>query len=261
MHTVRKSEFNGCSWESERLTLLERVQLEDLEAGHVQDTDEAGALSFGAVQRAIDAGDEPLEHALVASLGNGFDGKLDLLLGLSFGNKVAADLDSRRQKGFRHVRDAQAQQMSNLLRNGVVGQRGLIGTSFLLESHRAEEQNGAHDAEDRVEVVLSHSHYVHALDGRLELCGIVNAWDWNSAIWQKRITADIVEDEALALFSRCTRQQLIEDMECALILGLPNCSRLLQQIRLNVSTRNVSGSVEVDPNEFALIAEKGKLIR
>ena len=58
--------------------LFERVELEDLKAGHVQDADEGSTLTFGAVQRAVDAPHQPAEHALVTRFRNGFDGKFNL---------------------------------------------------------------------------------------------------------------------------------------------------------------------------------------
>lgn len=52
--------------------------LEDLETRHIEDADEGGALALGAVERAVDAVDQPAEHALVASLGDGLHSKLHL---------------------------------------------------------------------------------------------------------------------------------------------------------------------------------------
>ena len=48
--------------------LFEAVDVEDLESGDVEDADEGGALPLGAVQRAVDAGDDPLEEPLVHRL-------------------------------------------------------------------------------------------------------------------------------------------------------------------------------------------------
>jgi len=60
--------------------LLEAVQLEDFEAGNIQDADEGGPLSLGPVQRPVDPHDDPLEEALVHRLGDGLDGELNLFL-------------------------------------------------------------------------------------------------------------------------------------------------------------------------------------
>lgn len=233
--------------------MLERVELEDFESSHIENADKRGPLALRSVQRAIDAIHEPLEHSLIACLGNRLDSELHLLFRLRLRHKITADLDARREECFRHVSDTQAQQMRDLLCDGVVWQGRLIGASLLLESHRSEQQNGADDPEDRVEIVLGHAHDVHALDRRLELGRVVDSRHRHTPIRQERIAAHIFEDEAFALLSRGAGQQLIENMECALIGRLTDGSRLLEQISLDVSTRNVAGSVEVDANKFALI--------
>lgn len=58
--------------------LLERVQLEDFESCHVEDTDEGGALALGPVERPVDAVDKPSEHSFVASLRDCFHCEFDL---------------------------------------------------------------------------------------------------------------------------------------------------------------------------------------
>ena len=94
--------------------LLKAVQLEDLEAGNIQDADEAGALSLGPVQRAIDPRHNPLEQSLVGGLGDGLDGELDLLLGLGLGDIVAAHLDPGLEEGLGEIRHLDAQQVGHL---------------------------------------------------------------------------------------------------------------------------------------------------
>ena len=60
--------------------LLEAVELEDVESGNVEDSDEGGSLALGPVQRPVDPGHDPLEQPLVHGLGDGLDGELDLFL-------------------------------------------------------------------------------------------------------------------------------------------------------------------------------------
>ena len=100
--------------------LLKAVELEDFETGDIQDTNEAGTLTLGAVKRSIDAGHNPLEKPFESGFGKGFDGKFHLLLGLSFGDKVSANLDARSQEAFGHLIDVDAEQVSNLLGHCVV---------------------------------------------------------------------------------------------------------------------------------------------
>lgn len=232
--------------------LLEAVELEDFKTSHIEDADEAGALSLGAVERAVDAVHQPLEHALVAGFADGFNSELDLLLGLRFRDEIAADLDAWGQESFRHVCDAKAEQMRDLLCDSVVGQGCLVRTAFLLESHRAEQQNSADDAEDRVEVVLRHSHDVHGFDGRLVLSGVVNSGHGQRSVGQEWIATHVIEDEAFTLFRRGTGEQLIEDMECALVLCLANRPGLLQQVSFDVGAGNVARRVKIDANKFTL---------
>ena len=60
--------------------LLEAVQLEDLKASDVEDANETGTLSLGAVQGPVDPGDDPLEEAFVHSLADCLNGELNLFL-------------------------------------------------------------------------------------------------------------------------------------------------------------------------------------
>jgi hypothetical protein len=55
-----------------------KVYLEDLETGDIEDADERGTLALGAVERLVDANDEPPEELLVQGLGEGLDGELHL---------------------------------------------------------------------------------------------------------------------------------------------------------------------------------------
>ena len=90
--------------------------------------------------RPVDSMDDPLEEAFKGGLGDGLDGELDLLLGLSFGHVVAANFDPRPKEGLDHLVDVDAQQVSNFLGHCVVGQDRLIRVSFLLERHVAEQE-------------------------------------------------------------------------------------------------------------------------
>lgn len=67
------------------------------------------------------------------------------------------------------------------------------------------------------------------------------------------ILFDILDQLLLTpLLGSGSRQQLVEDVECAFIAGLADGSRLLQQVCLNVCTGDVSRVVEVDTDEFTL---------
>ena len=94
--------------------LFEAVQIEDLEASNVKDTNEACSLALGSVQASVDPRHDPLEEALVGGLGDGLNGKLHLLFCLGLGHIVPANLDSGLQEGLGQVRHLDSQQVSNL---------------------------------------------------------------------------------------------------------------------------------------------------
>lgn len=73
--------------------LLEAVQFEDLEAGNIENTDEAGALALGSVKWSVNPGHDPFEQSLVGRLGDGLHGELNLLLGLGLGHVVTTHFD------------------------------------------------------------------------------------------------------------------------------------------------------------------------
>ena len=54
------------------------THLEDFKASNVKDANEGSSLPLGAVEGFVDARDQPLEHALVASLRDGLHSKLHL---------------------------------------------------------------------------------------------------------------------------------------------------------------------------------------
>ena len=88
--------------------LLEAVHLEDLEPGNIQDTNKTGSLPLGSIQRAVDPRHDPLEQPLICGLGNGFDGELNLFLGLRLGDIIPANLDSRLEERLGQVSDLNA---------------------------------------------------------------------------------------------------------------------------------------------------------
>ncbi len=111
--------------------LFEAVQLEDLEAGNVENADEAGALPLGPVQGPVDPRHDPLEEALVGGLGDGLDGELDLLLGLGLGDVVAAHLDAGLEEGLRQVGHLDAQQVGHLAQaNNRINEGKKLRTGF-----------------------------------------------------------------------------------------------------------------------------------
>ena len=177
--------------------LFEAVEAKDFEASNVEDADEASSLALGPVQWAVDPVHDPLEQPFESGLGDGFDGELDLLLGLSLGDVVPANLDPGPEEGLDHVIDWDAQQMGHFLRHSVVRQDRLIRVTFLLEDHVSEEQDTGDDLADGRDLVLAHPHDVHGLHGALELFRIVLAGDGHVAVTQERVVLWVFQNELL----------------------------------------------------------------
>ncbi len=174
--------------------LLKAVELEDLEAGDVEDADEAGALPLGSVQGPVDPGDDPFKQPLENGLGDGLDGELDLLLGLGLGDVVASHLDARPQEALGQLIDVDAEEVGDLLGHGVVGQDGLLGVSLLLELHVAEQEDTGDHLPDGGDVLVSDAHDAHGFDGSRELLGVILAGDGHPAAGQECVVLGVLQD-------------------------------------------------------------------
>ena len=177
--------------------LLEAVEVEDLEAGDIQDADEAGALPLGPVQGTVDPGHDPLEQPLVNRLGDGLDGEFDLLLGLSLGHVVPANLDARLQEALGQLVDVDPEQVGDLLGDGVVGQDGLLRVPLLPELHVAEEHAAGDDLPDGHDVLLVEAHDAHGLAGGLEFFRVILSRDGDGSMAQERVVLGILENVLL----------------------------------------------------------------
>lgn len=142
--------------------------------------------------------------------------------------------------------------MCDFLCDRVVRQRSLIRIPLLLELHVSKEHHGRHNTEDGAEILLGHAHDVHGLDGGLVLRCIINSRYGKGAIGQEGVGLGVLEDELGAVLGSGSGEQLVEDVESSLILGLADGSRLLQEIGLNIGAGDVARGIKVDSDEFTL---------
>lgn len=173
---------------------------------------------------------EPFEHLLVARLRDRLDGQLCLLLGLRFRHVVATDLQSWLQDGFGHFGYVEAEQMTNLLRDRVVRQRGLVGVALLLELHVTEQQDRADHTEDGGEIFVRQAHDLHGLHGVAKLDRIVDARHRHVAVRKECVVLHVLQQELFDLVRLRAVQQLVEDMKASFVNRLTNGSRFLQKI-------------------------------
>lgn len=58
-----------------------------------------------------------------------------------------------------------------------------------------------------------------------------------------------------SLFGIGAGQELIENVKGTFIFGLADRTGLLQEVSLDIGTRNIAGSIKINPNKFALNKE------
>ncbi len=176
--------------------LLKAVEVENLKASNIQDANEAGSLTLGAVQGSVDPGHDPLEEPLVSGLGESLDGELDLLLGLGLGHEIPTHFDPWLQEALGHLIDIDAEQMGHFLRYRVVRQNGLVRVAFLLELHVAKKQGSTNDSPDGTDFVLTEAHNTHGFNSGQEFFFIIilPVVDRDKASRQECVVLGILKD-------------------------------------------------------------------
>ena len=94
--------------------LLEGVVLKDLEASNVEHTDEVLTLGLD-VKGLVDTGYEPVEHTGVEGLDQSLDTEVGLVLVLTLGHHLGADLDLGLEHGVEEVLAVNTKEEGNLL--------------------------------------------------------------------------------------------------------------------------------------------------
>ena len=139
-----------------------------------------------------------------------------LFFGLSFGDVVPSDFDARFEEGFGHLGHVHTEQVGDLLRHRVIGQRGLVRITLLLELHVAEEQRGRYDAEDGRQVFGVHAHNRHGFTRLLEFGHVVHAVDGQRAVRQEGIEFGILQN--VFLCSKQKKSLVSMSNKCLLII-------------------------------------------
>jgi len=153
--------------------LLESVEFENFEAGDIEDTDEERSGEIGG-EGAVDDFDEPLEESIEDSLADGFEGEIDLVDGLTFGDVLRTDLDSWCAEGFCILSSRNTKHVASEFSVLVSLWLGLFFSRLLLELHvsRVHETRSNHVDASLFFVVESEN--IKRLVGRVEFFNIVD---------------------------------------------------------------------------------------
>ena len=175
--------------------LLEAVEVEDLKAGNIKDTNKTCSLPLGSVQASVDSVHYPFEQSLVGSLGDGLHGELDLFLALGLGHVVSAHLDPGLEEGLGEVSHLDAKEVGHLLSHGVVRQGGLVARPLLLELHVAEQETAGDDPPDGGHVLLTDPHHPHGVLSGGKLLDIINARHPHSSRRHEGVVLGVIQQQ------------------------------------------------------------------
>ena len=204
--------------------------MKNFKTSNIQYADEGSAPPLAPVQRLVDTLHNPLEHALIDGLGDGLDRELNLLPVLRLGHEVAAHLQLGLEQGAREVRHVEAEEVADLLGHRVVGQGGLVVGALLLEGEVAHLEDARHGLDYRDDVLVAHAHDVHGLYRVVVLFDLVDARDGHVRVGQVAVGLHVVEQILDAVLGRGAAQQLVENVEGALIFCLSDGAGFLEQV-------------------------------
>ena len=154
--------------------LLERVDLENLKTGDIQDTNEV-SLSL-LCKGEVDLAHEPQEETSVDGFGEGITGRCSLL-GVELGsNEVTSSKNAGLNERLLELRGVAAQEVGSSVEDVLVGDLGAL-TLSRVEGDVTEVEDGSEGAEDGHLLLRGDAHDGHGISRVLELLGIVHTLD------------------------------------------------------------------------------------
>ncbi|GMT09440.1 hypothetical protein PFISCL1PPCAC_737, partial [Pristionchus fissidentatus] len=234
------------------------TNIEDLESGNVEHTDEVLSLDFLSIKCLIASPDDPLEHAGIDSLRQSHHCPVHLFEILSLVDPFRSDTDTglrQRLQEFLVVDTEVVARVHRILLSIVLG---LLLSRSLLELHLSHvHDTGAvlvqvHDLvvleTHDVECLLSKSHFlliVHSINGELCLRHEVVVLHF---VRQFQISSE---------GGVAAGHDLVEDVVASLSGRLTDDTRLLEKVLLNVSSGQLSSGREVSSDE---LSESGRVV-
>jgi hypothetical protein len=227
--------------------LLEGVELEDLETGNIEDTNE---LVLGLdTESVIDLVDNPEEETTVESLDKGITGVGSLGGVQGEGDEVTTGHNARGDDGGGKSGTINLEKGSHLVGKNL----GVLNGGLLVagELDVTEVKDGGTDAEDEVLLLLGETEDVKGSNSVLELLLVVHVLNIIAVgDTEVLVVGGGSKTIGLALVLGETRDHLVEDVERTLFLTAVDNTRLLEKVGNNRSTRDDTVSVEGDLNEL-----------
>mmetsp|Transcript_19568 Transcript_19568/g.29160 ORF Transcript_19568/g.29160 Transcript_19568/m.29160 type:complete len:204 (-) Transcript_19568:670-1281(-) len=132
--------------------------------------------------------------------------------------------------------------------------RRVAETTFtwtILETDVTQMQNGRDDVENLRLLIWRDTTHIHGNLGVRKLCDVIERIHLVTVgLTQIRIVLRCLEVVLFLLVGICTCQQLVENVECALVLTTGDHTRFFQQVDAHRRTRQKTTSVELEFDEF-----------
>merc|ERR1712012_696277 len=233
--------------------LLEAVVVEDLEASNIQDSNVLDLLHGRVNQSLVTLGHDKSEGSLVDGASNTSNRVGGVLTGGTLGDPLSADLQLGLAEVGDHPLAVNTQELSNLLRVGVVLDLSLLLLTHgdKVPGHVAHVHHGSGTLEHVVLLFLSEAKSIESLVSVHHALLVVNTRDGELTLGDIPVVLDVISQETLGLEVRnLVRHQVVEGVVASLQRLLVSETRLLKKIDNHVSSRQLSRSVEVDTDEL-----------
>merc|ERR1712012_1100676 len=246
--------------------LFESIVLEDLESGNIQDSAEVGLLERSINECVITLDNQPLEETIKDSSGNTSSGTSCLLNSLTLGHPLSSDLDPGLAESLEEsigINTTESSHLSSECVRSDLLQLSLVITTLL----DVDDTSSSHDSSSEHVAVklllLSKSKNVEGILSVLKLLIVIDRGNSGLTLGDIDVVVDVAGDLALGSQSSLADsitirlEQLVEDVVGSLNLLLLSDTRLLQQIRHDVATSQLTRGSEVDTDE---LSETGRVV-
>merc|ERR1719315_538676 len=210
--------------------LFQDVELEDLKAGNIQDTNEI-LPGVGRVKGVIDQQDDPIEHTGKEGLGGGGNGEVDLVNVLALLDEILADLQLGLHEGVDEPVDLDLKEGGGLGDQLHTVGLGLLLTTLLV----ANVGNGDGTLVQTILLVLVEAEGVQGGVGGAHLLGVIHTGDGQHALSEEKVISReglVAQLAELPVLGIGVGHELVEDMVISLDLQLEGDTGLLQKVGL-----------------------------
>merc|ERR1712142_465000 len=232
--------------------LFQDVELEDLETGDIQDTDEI-LPGVGRVKGVVDQQDNPVEHTGKEGLGGGGNGEVDLVNVLALLDEILADLQLGLHEGVDEPVDLDREEVSSLGHHIHTVGLGLLLATLLLPLLVTDVGDGDGTLVQTILLILAEAESIQGGVGGAHLLGVIHTGDGQHALSEEKVisrvglVAQLAEVPVLGIG---VGHQLVEDMVISLDLQLEGDTGLLQKVGLDIGGGDFGSGAEVDTDEF-----------